>query len=280
MFTPARKKLLLAVLVLSFGVQTGLVYSDERSEPLSEAAREGRALWQAYACQTCHQFYGQGGFLGPDLTNSASRVDSTRLVSLLTVGSGQMPPLGFSNDESAAMAAFLREMDRPEIGRGELRMGTPGEGAGAQTAFERAIEAALADGADGVVDGARDEGGVGGENGAGQDLAQVGAGFSAYRIRPCAACHFPFRDSPVGAPDLSLVAGSLAADSLDLVLAEGRPLMGMPPPVPPLGDADRAALTAFLRFLEANREELEAATETLAAGRSLDWGALPWWEFP
>lgn len=271
MFTPARKKLLLAVLVLSFGVQTGLVYSDERSAPLSEAAREGRALWQVYACQTCHQFYGQGGFLGPDLTNSASRVDSTRLVSLLTVGSGQMPPLGFSDDESAAMAAFLREMDRPEIGRGELRMGTPGEGAGAQAAFERAIEAAL---------GAGTSGGAGSGDGSDQELAEVAAGFAAYRIRPCSACHFPFRDSPVGAPDLSLVAGSLAADSLDLVLADGRPLMGMPPPVPPLDEADRAAITAFLDFLAANREELEAATETFAAGRSLDWGALPWWEFP
>ncbi len=265
MFTPARKKLLLAALVLSFGVQTGLVYSDERSEPLSEAAREGRELWQRHACQTCHQFYGQGGFLGPDLTNAASRVDSTRLVSLLTVGSGQMPPLGFSDEETAAMAAFLREMDRPEIGRGELRMGTPGEGAGAQAAFERVIEAAVAAG----------EGGVAAEN-----LAEVGAGFAAYRIRPCAACHFPFRDSPVGAPDLSLVAASLAPDSLDQVLAEGRPLMGMPPPVPPLDATDRAALTAFLAFLHANREQLEVATEALAADRSLDWGALPWWEFP
>ncbi|MYL05504.1 MAG: cytochrome c, partial [Gemmatimonadales bacterium] len=113
-----------------------------------------------------------------------------------------------------------------------------------------------------------------------RDLAQVAAGFEAYRIRPCSACHFPFRDSPVGAPDLSLAAGSLAPDSLDQVLAEGRPLRGMPPPVPPLDDADRAALTAFLEFLSANREQLEAATEALAAGRRLDWGALPWWEYP
>ena len=277
MFTPARKKLLLAVLVLSFGVQTGLVYSDVRSEPLSVAAREGRALWKAHACQTCHQFYGQGGFLGPDLTHAASRVDSTRLVSLLTVGSGQMPPLGFSDAETAAMAAFLREMDRPEIGRGELRMGTPGEGAGAQAAFERAVEAALGAGVSG---GAGAAGGAGPAGGTGRDLAQVAAGFEAYRIRPCSACHFPFRDSPVGAPDLSLVVGSLASDSLDQVLAEGRPLLGMPPPVPPLGAADRAAITAFLEFLSANREQLEAATEALAAGRRLDWGALPWWEYP
>lgn len=257
MFTPGRKKLLLAVLVLSFGVQTGLVYSDARSEPLSAEARAGRELWQAHACQTCHQLYGQGGFLGPDLTNAASRVDSTRLVSLLRVGSGQMPPLAFSDGEAAAMAAFLRAMDRPEIGRGELRLGSPGEGAGAQAAFERVIEAALA--------------------GAGEAVA---AGFAAYRTRPCAACHFPFRDSPVGAPDLSLVAAALAPDSLDRVLADGRPLMGMPPPVPPLDAADRAALAAFLAFLGEHRDALEAATRERAGERRLDWGALPWWEYP
>ncbi len=257
MCTPVRKKLLLAVLVLCFGVQTGLVYSDVRSVPLSEEALAGRELWQGYACQTCHQLYGQGGFLGPDLTNAATRVDSTRLVSLLRVGSGQMPPLGFIDEEAAAMAAFLREIDRPEIGRGQLRLGTPGEGAGAQAAFERAIEASL-----------------------GPEDADVAAGYAAWRMRPCSACHFPFRASPVGAPDLSLVSGSLAPDSLDRVLAEGRPAKGMPPPVPPLDAADRAAITAFLEFLGANREQLEAATQALAADRSLDWRALPWWEFP
>ena len=56
--------------------------------------------------------------------------------------------------------------------------------------------------------------------------------------------------------------------------------MGMPPPVPPLDAADRDALMAFLEFLAANREQLEAATEALAADRSFDWRALPWWEFP
>ena len=162
------------------------------------------------------------------------------------------------------MAAFLREMDRPEIGRGELRLGNPGEGAGAQAAFERAIEAAMASG-----------GGA-----AAEDLAEVAAGLAAWRMRPCSACHFPFRDSPVGAPDLSLVSRSLAPDSLDRVLAEGRPAKGMPPPVPPLDAADRAAITAFLEFLGANREQLDAATRALAADRSLDWRALPWWEFP
>ena len=152
-----------------------------------------------------------------------------------------MPPLGFSDAEVAAMATFLREMDRTEIGRGELRLGTPGEGAGRQAAFERAIEAAIAAGEVGFA-----------------------AGFAAYRTRPCSACHFPFRDSPVGAPDLSLVAGSLAPDSLDQVLAEGRPLKGMPPPVPPLDAADRAArLTRVLvsDMIRYHRDRYDRALE-------------------
>ncbi len=244
------------MLVLCFGVQTSLVYSDWRSVPLSEAALSGRGLWHEYACQTCHQLYGQGGFLGPDLTNVAGRLDSTRLASLLKVGSGQMPAFAFSDIDVAAMAAFLGEIDRPEIGRGQLRLGSDGEG-GLSEAFDRAVEAALA------------------EYGAGE----AAAGFAAWRARPCAACHLPFRESPVGAPDISMVSGSMDRDSLDHVLASGRPEKGMPPPVPPLGPGERAAMIAFLDFLAANREGLRESASELAPRRKLDWGALPWWEY-
>ncbi len=258
--SPTRKQLLLALLVASFVFQTALVYTDARSEPLSAEAEAGRVLWHRYACQTCHQLYGQGGFLGPDLTNAASRVDSARLVSLLRVGSGQMPALGFTDQEAVEMAAFMEAMDRPEIGRGQLRMGTPaGEGiggTGAQGAFDRAVAAALDPGTD------------------------AERGFEVYRSRPCSACHFPFRISPVGAADLSLVASSLEPEALATVLTDGRPQLGMPPPVPPLDDADRDALIAFMVFLEANRSELEAVAGSLGERQALDWSALPWWEYP
>ncbi len=81
------KKVMLTCLVAAFGVQTVLVYTDERQDPLSDIELRGRALWHENACQVCHQIYGQGGFLGPDLTNVASRLEDSRLESLLTVGS-------------------------------------------------------------------------------------------------------------------------------------------------------------------------------------------------
>ncbi len=256
MCKPQWKKRLIAALVLCFGIQTSLVYSDTRSTPLSEVALVGRALWHQHACQTCHQFYGQGGFLGPDLTHAASRVDSTRLVSLLKVGSGQMPALDLSDAEIAALSEFLEWMDRPEIGRGQLRLGDPEEGAGAQGAFERALEAAW-----------------------GEEDATAVAGFEAVRARPCSACHFPFRESPVGAPDLSRVVETLTLDSLDQVLTSGRPERGMPPPIPVFSPEEREAVIAFLEFLNARRDELEAQTQSLSVNRRFDLGSLPWWEF-
>jgi len=256
MCKPKWKKRLLAVLVLCFVVQSSLVYSDDRHEPLSESALAGRDLWHRHACQTCHQFYGQGGFLGPDLTNAASRVDSTRLASLLKVGSGQMPAIGLTDAEIVSLSAFLSAMDRPEIGRGQLRLGSVEDG-GVQASFERAVSEDLADG-----------GGA------------AAAGFDLVRTRVCSACHFPFQTSPVGAPDMSTVVERLSADSLDQVLTSGRPQKGMPPPIPPLTDDERSAIAAYLGFLNERRTTLSERADDLAGDRRLDWRRLPWWEFP
>jgi len=256
MCKPLWKKILLTVLVLCFGVQTALVYSDARSEPLSEVALAGRVLWHQHACQTCHQFYGQGGFLGPDLTNAASRVDSARLVSLLQVGSGQMPALHMDETEVAAMSSFLNEMDRPDIGRGQLRLGSEGEPGGAQSAFDRVVSEAL----------------VGDETGA-------ATGFAAVQSRPCAVCHLPFRESPVGAPDLSRVAGISSPDSIEAVLTHGRPERGMPPPSPELSAEERSGVMVYLAFLSARRDELERRSVEAAVERSFDWRDVPWWEY-
>ena len=38
----------------------------------SEKAVSGRIVWQKYNCQSCHQLYGLGRYLGPDLTNVVS----------------------------------------------------------------------------------------------------------------------------------------------------------------------------------------------------------------
>ncbi len=254
MFDPTSKKLLLAALVACFFVQTGLVYSDDVDIRLSPQAVEGRRLFHDNACQVCHQLWGQGGFLGPDLTNAASRVDSTRLASLLTVGSGQMPAFGFSDDQIAAMRAFLAEIDRPEIGRGQLRLGDPSEGGSPQAAFESAVLAA-------------------------SPPAQVVAGFETFRGGICSTCHVPFGTSVVNAPDVSMVTERLDDPALHEVLTYGRPERGMPPPLPALQESEREELIAYFRWLNANRAELQAETRSIQGSRSVDWRALPWWEY-
>jgi nitric oxide reductase subunit C len=254
MFDSTSKKILLGTLVACFAVQTLLVYTDEPTGPLSESAIRGRRIFHGKACQVCHQFYGQGGFLGPDLTNAASRVDDHRLASLLTVGSGQMPAFGLSEGQIADVRAFLVEMDRPDLGRGQLRLGDPATATTPQALFEVAVEGAA-------------------------PPPPARAGFEAFRRGICSTCHFPFQTSPVGAPDLSTAVERLDEAGLRLVLTEGRPLRGMPPPTPAFTEEEREQVLAYLRWLNTRRTELEEEVGRRAVGRSLDWGRLPWWEF-
>ena len=251
------KKATMACLLAAFGVQTVLVYTDERQDPLSEAALRGRALWHDNACQVCHQIYGQGGFLGPDLTNAASRLDVSRLESLLTVGSGQMPAYHFTEAQIADLASYLEALDRPDLGRGQLRLGVAREGSGPWGDFDLVVEDAL-----------------------GGATPQVVAGYAAFEARPCTSCHLPLSPSPVGAPDLSMIAGRLSLADMELVLTEGRPQAGMPPPIPPFEPSERSAVIEFLRWLGESREGLEASlAEASSEARPVQWGQVPWWEF-
>lgn len=254
MVHPSYKKVLLATLVATFVVQTGLVYSDDVDLVLSDDAVQGRKLFHDGSCQVCHQLWGQGGFLGPDLTNAASRVDETRLASLLTVGSGQMPAFAYTDEQIASVRAFLEEIDRPDVGRGQLRLGDPAAGTSPQSAFEATVTAA-------------------------SPPAMAHAGFETFRSGACTACHFPFQTSLVGAPDLSTVVDRLGEAELRLVLSEGRPLVGMPPPMPALSTAEQEELIAYFGWLRENRSDLLTNSERRQAARSVDWSRLPWWEY-
>lgn len=253
--SPGAIKLLMAVLVACFAVQTVLVYTDEKAEPLSEHALGGRRLWHQHNCQACHQLYGQGGFLGPDLTNFASRMNSTRMKSLLTVGSGQMPPFDFDDDEISQMTAFLDAMDQPELGRGQLRLGRVDAGLDEATRFAQAVGVAMA-----------------------PDSPEA-RGFTAYSGRACTVCHQPFRKSIVGAPDLALAAGQMTAEDLRTILTDGRPLKGMPPPTPNFSEDEINDVIAYLTWLHSSGDDVRVAMTSEGARGSIDWGSIPWWTF-
>ncbi len=114
--------ILISVLVCCFSLQTSLVYLDDtgrRTPKLSDAARRGWQLWHDNNCQSCHQLYGFGGFLGSDLTNAVPALATEHVHAMLTVGMAPMPAFHFSTDEIAAISAFLTELDA--TGTGQFR---------------------------------------------------------------------------------------------------------------------------------------------------------------
>ena len=80
---------------------------------LSKQAMHGQELWQQNNCFSCHQLYGLGGYLGPDLTNAYSEKGKGEeyIKSFLNSGVKTMPRFNFSEEEKTALVAFLKEVD-------------------------------------------------------------------------------------------------------------------------------------------------------------------------
>ena len=165
-----------------------------------------------------------------------------------------MPAFGYDEGQIADLRAFLTEIDRPDVGRGQLRLGDPEAGTTPQAAFESAVLDA-------------------------NPPADVAAGFESFRSGVCAACHFPFQRSVVGAPDLSTVVERVDDAGLRTVLTDGRPALGMPPPAPVLSGLQQESLIAYFHWLNENREAITSASAARQSRRDVDWSRLSWWEY-
>lgn len=114
-----RKQLVLTGILCCVIPFNYLVYTQwtrfKHTAPLHIKAQNGRMVWQKYNCTSCHQLYGLGGYMGPDLTNviSGKGVDYTR--ALISSGGGKMPALGVSASETDALLAFLSAVDSTGI---------------------------------------------------------------------------------------------------------------------------------------------------------------------
>jgi len=75
----------------------------------SREAKKGWSLWQAKNCQTCHQLYGLGGYLGPDLTNVVADSNKNKLYlqTFIKYGTGSMPNFHLNDSEINNLIAFL-----------------------------------------------------------------------------------------------------------------------------------------------------------------------------
>lgn len=77
----------------------------------SALADKGKMLWQRHNCIACHQVYGLGGYLGPDLTNVYARGGAAYIKAFLMKGTAVMPDFRLTEPEMESIVAYLKAVD-------------------------------------------------------------------------------------------------------------------------------------------------------------------------
>jgi len=93
-----------------------LIYTSKKEGTyavLNSESLLGQELWQSNNCWSCHQIYGLGGYLGPDLTNTYSHPNKGEayIKAFLNSGVKSMPKFNFSEQEKDAIVAYLKHID-------------------------------------------------------------------------------------------------------------------------------------------------------------------------
>ncbi|MBC5774729.1 cytochrome c [Pontibacter sp. KCTC 32443] len=111
-------KCIYGCLFICFLFFTAFVYTAEVPDtaplPQQELALQGKHIWQKHNCSACHQFYGLGGYIGPDVTNvmSAKGKGESYVRAVLQNGTATMPDFNLSVKDVDALVAFLIEADK------------------------------------------------------------------------------------------------------------------------------------------------------------------------
>lgn len=104
-------------IIYSIVVYTSGTEQDNGKENLTEQAKKGKLLYQKYNCTSCHQLYGLGGYMGPDLTNTISAPGKGHIYvkALLKGGTQRMPNFQLSDPEIEELTAYLDYVDKTGI---------------------------------------------------------------------------------------------------------------------------------------------------------------------
>ena len=105
--------LLFSLLSLSFLVYTFYLYNNLpfKSVAVDEKVLTGKDIWHEKNCNACHQIYGLGGFLGPDLTNVYAQKSPEYIQAFVQNGTAVMPKFSLSHEEMSCLLAFLKSVD-------------------------------------------------------------------------------------------------------------------------------------------------------------------------
>ncbi|MEO6902443.1 MAG: cytochrome c [Bacteroidia bacterium] len=116
------KRRIFATLLSSFFIYTIFVYTtgtaeDKGIQSLTANAIKGKHYYQKYNCVSCHQIYGLGGYMGPDLTNVMSRYKENKnfIAAMLQTGSQRMPNFNMDKEEINAIVEYLNYINETGI---------------------------------------------------------------------------------------------------------------------------------------------------------------------
>lgn len=104
------KLLVFIVLSAAFLTYSFILYRADVPEPqvADKTAQKGKLVWQQKNCQACHQLYGLGGHLGPDLTNVYAKRNESYIRAFLKVGTPVMPDFHLTKNEMDELIAFFK----------------------------------------------------------------------------------------------------------------------------------------------------------------------------
>lgn len=116
------KRLIFGTLIFSFFIYTFVIYTSGTSEDkgyryINEPSKKGKILYQKYNCVACHQLYGLGGYMGPDLTNVISETNKGPMYARAFIQNGtqRMPNFNLKENEIDELISYLTYVDKTGI---------------------------------------------------------------------------------------------------------------------------------------------------------------------
>jgi nitric oxide reductase subunit C len=117
------KQLTFLLLMTGFFCYSLLLYTKGTDDTTNLSASEkadmlrGKQLFQKHNCASCHQLYGLGGYLGPELTTTYSDKErgETAIRTFLKNGGPRMPNFNLNDQEINQLVSFLKYVDASAI---------------------------------------------------------------------------------------------------------------------------------------------------------------------
>ena len=107
------KRFVLFSLVGLYLLYSWFVYTNgtETHYQITASANKGKQIFQQKNCISCHQIYGLGGYMGPDITNAITNRGEAYCRSLIQSGTDRMPKFALEQKDLDDLIDYLVYID-------------------------------------------------------------------------------------------------------------------------------------------------------------------------